>query len=133
MQAEYESVLADLFCIDELASSREIRMARFQLNLLIDTRICWDLTSILKPAAAPRCLCLSAELLGCLAVLHASSAARRDRLGLLLAQVGLHQLFPGVLVGRVRSVCCPGFLLRGCSLLWGSCVVEIVGRTAALR
>lgn len=123
MQAEYESVLADLFCADELASSREIQMARFQLDLLIDTRICWDLTSILKPAAAPRSLCLSAELLGCLAVLHASSAARRDHLRLPLAQVGLYQLFQacswaGYAVFAALPSCCGAAACSGGAVWW---------------
>lgn len=46
MQANYESILIGLFCIDEFVSAQEIKIARFKLNVLIDTRICLDLNSL---------------------------------------------------------------------------------------
>lgn len=46
MQAKYESILIILFCIDEFVGAQEIKIARFTLNVLIDTMICLDLNSL---------------------------------------------------------------------------------------
>lgn len=46
MQAKYESILIGLFCIDEFVSAQEIKIARFKLNVSVDTRICVDLNSL---------------------------------------------------------------------------------------
>lgn len=46
MPAMYESIFTGLFCIDEYVSTQEIKIARFKLNVLIETRFCLDLNSL---------------------------------------------------------------------------------------
>lgn len=45
MQDTYEAILIGLLCIDEYVSTQEIKIARFKLNLLIETRFCLDLNN----------------------------------------------------------------------------------------
>lgn len=46
LQAKYESIVISLFCIDEFISAQEIKIARFKLNILINTSICLELSSL---------------------------------------------------------------------------------------